>query len=570
MLFLTILPVIILTLVATDNTLKSVEKEIIDTNITKVDWGGQYLNDLFLQFEDLFYSLQIDNDLLDIIESNRGLNSDDNYIKTKVLLIKLRSAFYSNSRIMDKLDLYLNSSGQEISIDAAISGNITYPDITLGKWDTIINGPVSLRLEPVSNTIYAIHSINAFADRRLLGGIAVRIHEDIIIRVMDILMDQELGDVLLLNDIGELLAGSPISVLSGNYITHLSSLSKRCNNIDVFKDDKHIVFTKILEKERLTIIKTISREHIKGSSRRIIVAGLFTSGILIFVSIFLAVLFSIYISKPIIKLAKTMEKTTLADFKKLKVESRDEIGTLVNGYNTLMQGMGDMVEKDYQSEIDLRNARLNALHAQINPHFLYNTLQLIGGMALAKKAPEIYDVSRAVGNLFRYTTALEGKLVALEKEINHIRNYLMIQELRFKGRCRVEFEIEECIKETLIPQFTLQPIVENAFEHGLKSKIGLWSISIKAIRQKRGILVKVEDNGVGMDRGILCIQRKLLAKKVILKNSSESHIGLKNVDTRLKLHFGELYGLRLFSTTGKGSRVIMILPGIKNGESDDI
>ncbi|MGL1890147.1 MAG: sensor histidine kinase [Spirochaetaceae bacterium] len=567
---MTILPVVILTWVATDNTLKSVEKEIIDANSTKVNWAGQYLDDLIQQFDDLFYTLQIDDDFVDVIEASGKLNSDKNYVITNALLGKLRSSFYSNSRTIDKLDLYFNSSGQEISISAAISGNITYPNITIGKWSTIINGPVSLRLKPISNSIYVIHSINAFADRRLLGGMAIRINREVLSRVSDILGEGESGNIFLLNDMGELLSGAPLSLLSEDYLRHWRSLSDIGGDIDIYSDDKNIIFTKTVDRQRVTIIKTIPLDLIARSSKRIVIAGLFTSGILILVSIFIAVLFSLRISKPIINLSKTMTETSLGDFKKLKIESKDEIGILVEGYNNLMLGMKDMVEREYQSEIDLRNARLNALHAQINPHFLYNTLQLIGGMALVKEAPEIYDVTRAVGSLFRYTTASEGHVVILEKEINHIRNYLMIQELRFKGRCSVSIEIDESIKDILIPQFTLQPILENAFEHGLQPKAGKWSISIRAIQQKKGVLIIISDDGIGMNRDILNSQKKFLLQKKIQKNSIDSHIGLKNVDTRLKLHFGDLFGLRLFSTVGLGTKVLIVIPSDQRGDLNEV
>lgn len=560
MLTLIILPVLILTWIATDNTFKSVEKEIIDANITRVDWAGQYLDELIFQFDYLFYSLQIDEDVLVLIESSNNSSNNRNVQKIRTLQDKLKSAFYSNSRIIDELNLYFNSTGQEISVDSVRSGHISYPDIRIDKWAAINNGPISLRILENSGSIYALHSINAFIDRSLLGGMSVRINKDVILYVMDILRGKGFGDVLILNDKRELLSGSPKTVLSEEYMKRLDSISNKETETDVYKNAGNIIFTKVLDRGRLIIIKTIPEDLIAISSKRIIVAGMLTSGILILVSVLLSVLFSSRISKPIIHLAQTMEKTTLADFKELKVDSKDEIGTLIQGYNTLMSGMANMVEKEYQSEIDLRNARLNALHAQINPHFLYNTLQLIGGMALTKNAPEIYKVTRAVGNLFRYTTGTEGKLVSVDKEISHIRNYLIIQELRFKGRCKVTIEIEDRIKNTPIPQFTLQPIIENAFEHGLQPKVGKWTVKIRGIKQKKGIILKLEDNGLGMSRDNLLSQRELLSQKAIQKNSADSHIGLKNVDTRLKLHFGEKYGLRLFSSPGKGTKIILILP----------
>lgn len=554
MVCLAIAPVLILTWTAADNTLSSVEKEIIAGSRTRVNWAGQYLEELILRFDDLFYSLQIDELIIKAVEKEAD---EVTILDTQKRLI---SAYYTHSRMIDNLDLYIHSTGEEISVNALTSGRISRPDIRSGKWTPIFNGPVSLRLEEVSGSVYALHSINTFMERRLLGGMAVRIDEDVIDFVMNILRPDDEGHVLLLNEAGELLAGSPVSILSGETLGWLDPIEYFADDVPLFRDGTSLVFAKKLYKERLTIIKTLPVEVIDASSRRILAAGLLTGGILILATVLLSILFSLQISKPIVNLARTMEETSLLDFEHLNVNRHNEVGLLEEGYNTMMMRMRDLVEKEYQREIDLRNARLNALHAQINPHFLYNTLQLIGGMAMAKNAPEIYQVSKAVGDLFRYTTASEGELVTLEKELKHIENYLVIQEMRYKGRCNVEIRIDDSVRDVLIPQFTLQPIIENAFEHGLQPKPGKWNIMVRAVKKKRGVLLLISDNGIGMESAALYRQRALLFQKNIIKNTAESHIGMKNVDTRLKLHFGKSYGLKIFSTPGQGSRIVIRLP----------
>ena len=142
--------------------------------------------------------------------------------------------------------------------------------------------------------------------------------------------------------------------------------------------------------------------------------------------------------------------------------------------------------------------------------------------------------------------------------------------MRFKGRCSVSINVEDAVRETDIPQFTLQPIVENAFEHGLQAKRGMWNISISAKSQHKGILLVIQDDGVGMSPDLLSRQRHHLFQRNIVKNTAESHIGLKNVDTRLKLHFGNQYGLKLFSREGVGTSIVLILPDSQKGGNYDI
>jgi len=254
-----------------------------------------------------------------------------------------------------------------------------------------------------------------------------------------------------------------------------------------------------------------------------------------------------------------MRQATVPSFESLPGSNRDEIRMLQEGYETLMRRMKGLVQKEYEQEIELKDAHLAALQAQINPHFLNNTLNLLGGMAAAKGVPEIYTIAKAVGEMFRYTVGYTHELVPLSKELAHTQNYLLIQKHRFAGRCQVKVAVDPAVMKTTIPQFTLQPIVENAFEHGLQKKRGEWQVTVKGLTQRRGTLLLVEDNGLGMSREELQALRKSLRNQ---KDPVRSHrsIGLRNVHARLQLQFGQRYGIKVFSTEGEGTRIAVILP----------
>ncbi|HKJ85072.1 MAG TPA: sensor histidine kinase, partial [Spirochaetia bacterium] len=214
----------------------------------------------------------------------------------------------------------------------------------------------------------------------------------------------------------------------------------------------------------------------------------------------------------------------------------------------------------YEQEIELKDARLMALQAQINPHFLNNTLNLLGGMALAKGAPEVYKLARAVGDMFRYAVGSQGDLVNLEQELAHVRNYLLIQQNRFAGRCEVRVHADPAVLAARIPRFTLQPLVENAFEHGLQKKPGAWRLDVSCALRRRGALLVVRDNGVGLGRERLLEVRAHLRDGEDAPSGESASIGLRNVDTRLRLHFGPGHGIRVCSGEGAGTTVIAVLP----------
>ncbi|MDF1567789.1 MAG: sensor histidine kinase [Spirochaetaceae bacterium] len=261
-----------------------------------------------------------------------------------------------------------------------------------------------------------------------------------------------------------------------------------------------------------------------------------------------------------------MNRTTLPDFVPREVKGRDELGYLEERFNTLMGRNKELIDQEYVREIQLKGARLRALQAQINPHFLNNTLHMIGGMALARHAPEIYEITRAVGDLFRYANGSEGDLVTMADELEHTRNYLLIQQNRFVDRLTWSVDADPELNGILIPRFTLQPIVENAFEHGLQPKSGSWEISIRIAGRSRGVLAAVRDDGVGMSREKLRYVRQMLRSPAEMSETSESHIGLRNVDARLRLHFGHRRGLRVFSEAGEGTTIILNIPAVTNKE----
>jgi two-component system sensor histidine kinase YesM len=159
-----------------------------------------------------------------------------------------------------------------------------------------------------------------------------------------------------------------------------------------------------------------------------------------------------------------------------------------------------------------------------------------------------------------------------------MQNYIFIQEQRFTGRCQVLVEKDELSLESRLPKFSLQPIVENAFEHGLQKKEGRWLVEIRVKRIRNYILIAVQDNGVGLNEEKLSDIRKELRSgnenNAISFEDEQSGkrkgIGLKNVDSRLKLHFGERYGIRIFSELGKGTLVLFVLPVLDKEELEDV
>lgn len=215
-----------------------------------------------------------------------------------------------------------------------------------------------------------------------------------------------------------------------------------------------------------------------------------------------------------------------------------------------------------------RQAQYLALQNQINPHFLYNTLEGIRGEAIAAGLDNVAQMTEALATFFRYTISNLENLVTLEDELGNIENYFIIQQYRFGERLRLQVVCDEDDRAELlqchIPKLTLQPIVENSIVHGVERKIGRGNLRIKIEGTAKRLIITVSDDGLGMEEDVLAsLNKQISATRFDYVSSNakrEGGIALVNVNNRIKLLFGEQYGLCIYSTPGVGTDVEVTLP----------
>lgn len=235
-----------------------------------------------------------------------------------------------------------------------------------------------------------------------------------------------------------------------------------------------------------------------------------------------------------------------------------EIDEISESFGHLVGRVQELMEQVRNEEISLRKTELNALQAQINPHFLYNTLDSIAWMCEEGRTQEAVVMVNALARLFRISISKGHELIPIERECQHAESYLKIQKFRYKNRFSYQFDVQPECMQYLCNKITLQPIIENAIYHGLDmADEGLITIRVK--EDGEDIVMSVEDNGVGMS-GELCSE--------ILKREpgDKGGIGIKNVNDRIRIYFGEKYGLTIFSVPDEGTRVDIRMPKVLEGE----
>ena len=232
-----------------------------------------------------------------------------------------------------------------------------------------------------------------------------------------------------------------------------------------------------------------------------------------------------------------------------EVHSRDEIGQLIGNYNIMVDRVDELLQKQYVMGQKKVEAELKALQSQINPHFLYNTLDMIGWMAQKRETENIRSVVQAMSRFYRLTLSKGKDIVTIRDEMEMCEAYMEIQKRRYRGRICYEAEVDEDILDCLIPKITLQPFLENAIIHGINEKSdGRGVVILNGWMEDGRITLSVTDDGEGMTED---------DKR---KSHEGSHYGLKNIEHRLELFFGEKIPVQIESSPGIGTCVIIIIP----------
>lgn len=372
------------------------------------------------------------------------------------------------------------------------------------------------------------------------------------------------SDIFIIDDMGIILSNGDKKKIGRN-IKNDKILNKLVDNAKggfqtVNKDGRSflMVYTNI-SSMNWRIVQLIPVDELYIGQENITWAILLTALISILLVLPIVIILSRVISNPIVNLAATMKNIETGDMKRVSGQPfSNEIVQLYRHYNYMVEKIEDLMYQSKLSSEVLRKTELKALQAQINPHFLYNTLDSINWMALDYNAIEISKMVTMLSRLFRLSLNKGKSVCTVKSEIEHVRCYLEIQKIRFKDRFSYHIEVEDEVLEYFMPKLILQPFVENSIIHGFDemSKGGI--IKIKAQICKRKLVFEITDNGKGMDEE--------LSSKIVVMDSKEGGYGIKNVNERIKYACGIEYGLKYIFEGEKGIQVRINLPLIEDSK----
>lgn len=281
-------------------------------------------------------------------------------------------------------------------------------------------------------------------------------------------------------------------------------------------------------------------------------------GITLIFALPISSLLSINISKPIQRLISNMKHVEKGHFDyKCEVAGSQEIVELSNIYNSMVSRIKELINDIKKKEQAKKEVEINALQAQINPHFIYNTLSTIKWMAIIQKNNSIAMILSAFIDIMEYSASFKQSLITLEQEKNFLEKYILIQQARYSGRVSFDIQIPDIFLNYKVLKFLIEPVLENAFFHGIENSNIKGEIKLYVKMSANGLKITVADNGVGMD------EEKLQELKQGLKerqNRGLNNIGLSNINERIIANYGEEFGIELQSQKGAGTEVQIKVP----------
>ena len=342
------------------------------------------------------------------------------------------------------------------------------------------------------------------------------------------------------------------------------------DNMEIWENDIQIVTTLVRETIFQYIyyeIKGIQESHAEYQS---FFVSMIEISVIAFVAVLLLIVFishyiPLSISRPITELVEVTQQVSQGNLQvRSHVNTGVEAKQLSESLNTMIDKINELLEQVKKEQIRIRKAEFELLQAQINPHFLYNTLDTIIWLAESDEQKQVVHMVESLSDFFR-TSLNQGKdIISIKEEIQHVRSYLEIQQMRYQDILEYEIDVPEEFYQNTIPKITVQPLVENALYHGIKNKRGKGKITVRGYREDSFFILEVRDNGIGMQTERLVQVRNAL----LYKQLAESKVyGLYNVNERIRLNCGEEYGLRISSTYQEGTTVKILLPDADSGLS---
>lgn len=515
------------------------------------------LEEVFEEYRHKTYSLSKDSLVIELLENPNLINDDEFSAKVYNLLFStMKGDIYKASAMVTSTDGNVRISTHPFPDDYDLRNHATILDIVEPLMDSkpfsytkiISNDNLNTEDDVSITMIRYIFDEN----QNVLGFVILDIYES---TIKDIDENRSLSTSILIDTDSFVAAelDNASEYFSFNNFPGLSIREKGKFKETIYNDNNYVLALNQVGASSFYIANYIENQTFNDNLRQIIIINIFAILFGLVVALIVTYFLAQQITKPIHKLIKgmkTVEQGNLA----IDIEDNSiyEMQQLNDSFNNMVIQIVNLLQTTKESQKRIFEAEREALQSQINPHFLFNTLNTIKSLAKINNQEEIYTISIKLGHLLRSSIYNDSPDCTLDKSLELVKSYLTIQQIRFQDKLHVKYDIDEDVLNTTTPKLLLQPIVENAIVHGLEPKIGQWYISISIKQDNSNIIIEITDNGIGF-------KNKEVMKNLSLFEKSD-HVGLFNVYKRLQLFYKNQASISFSDIHPCGTKATIIIP----------
>ncbi|PSL36361.1 two-component system sensor histidine kinase YesM [Planomicrobium soli] len=456
---------------------------------------------------------------------------------------------YSNFGLVD----YSQSYGQDIQLKS----NDVF----------VLPHQTSLRFEGDPPFVLVMKQLTDLENRTDLGTVLVAVNVTFLESVINEMSEEGKADLWMMNQDGRIIYHT-----DANKIRTIDREFNKYPKINgsfrsTQEDEGRLISLNYMDETGWTLAHSVLARNLTEKTDLVRNATIAIFLVFVAISTLISFLLAWNVSSPLNRLTRMMKRVEKGDFDvDLAIGTTDEIGMLANNFNSMITEIKDLIRENYQIELKQKEAELYALQSQINPHFMYNTLETIAMSVDDDEKETVVEMVTLLGRMLRFSIGNKESVVPISDELLHVKDYLTIQKIRFEEK--FDFIIREEIESRnyYTPKFVLQPIVENAVKHALVyGRVTVIEIGVCLVPGTDGteeISFKVKDNGTGIKEETLADIQQMLASDPMAKR--DSHFGLSNVHARIAMNFGSGFGLNISSGHDQGTEVEIKIPVLKN------
>jgi two-component system, sensor histidine kinase YesM len=573
------IPFVILSIIIPSFFTSVIREQTQELTIEMMDQFSLYVDSVTTQAEDLGKQVLVDQTTQEWIRLNRQ-DAEKEEINSLMNQLKqgLSSIMINNSNAMS-ISVLLDDGTGTWGVHSSLHETDWYQDFTQYNQDYVkshldpFQQSHEMQQQKVNSYILPLIDTNTMIRA---GVIKVNFPSALLETALNKITIGKNEHTYLLNQQGENMLPGKIKTPNAILKQSLKEITTSDGNDGLieaaYQKEKYLVFFQKLPVGDWILVSEVSESELFARANHLQRNLLLTSAVLFFITIVASVILSNNITSPLGKLAKAMRFIERGDFSGAKRSmphnkaQNNEVNYLINVTEHTIDQLQNLIETQYEANLRRKDAEYKALLLQINPHFLNNTLEIIGSLALQGKNKEVMNVSIYLGKMLRYSLNTKSNIVPLGEEVNYIKSYTNILKLRYEDTVTIQMDVARDTVTIPIIKFILQPLVENAVKYSFSEKT-FADIYIKTEVVGSHLCLSVEDKGIGMSEELISDLLSQMDETVHVLESKGNSIGLRNVLGRLKLTYGDDFSYRIESTINEGTKIILLIDLKRGGET---